>query len=254
MLWSARSAPGGPFYWQPVPTVRTLLRRAVLSTGRIACASPPGLIRCQVYPAQLWDVESWLHKSIWKRVVDGGASGRLAVDARSWLLLTHAAEGQQDDHATLFESEYSSNGILLCLRTLIMRHNLGAVLDHLTPTVLCALGVRYSCRACVSAAERGRRNVLEAWYPLALTETVLEGQCLTRCDIGSLEDVAGCVRAASSGAGPLTGVVHAGGVLQDAALRNQTAGHVRAVFAPKIGAATALTQVRAGNRSRAVSI
>ena len=67
----------------------------------------------------------------------------------------------------------------------------------------------------------------------------------TRCDLGSLADVAGAVRAAGDGFQPLTGVVHAGGVLEDAALRNQTAARVRHVFAPKLGAAMGLTSVRA---------
>ena len=43
----------------------------------------------------------------------------------------------------------------------------------------------------------------------------------------------------------LRNIVHAGGVLEDAALRNQTAAHVRNVFAPKLGAALGLSQVRA---------
>ena len=66
----------------------------------------------------------------------------------------------------------------------------------------------------------------------------------TRCDLGSVADVAGAVLAASGGgAQPLTGILHAGGVLEDAALRNQMAAHVRHVFAPKLSAAMALAQV-----------
>ena len=65
-----------------------------------------------------------------------------------------------------------------------------------------------------------------------------------RCDLGSLADVNDAVRTTTAGgARPLTGVVHAGGVLEDAALRNQTAAHVRHVFAPKLSAAMGLAQV-----------
>ncbi len=68
-----------------------------------------------------------------------------------------------------------------------------------------------------------------------------------RCDLGSLADVNDAVRTTTHcGAQPLTGVVHAGGVLEDASLRNQTAAHVRHVFAPKLSAAMGLGQVRAG--------
>ncbi len=67
-----------------------------------------------------------------------------------------------------------------------------------------------------------------------------------RCDLGSLAEVNAAVRTTTKfGAQPLTGVVHAGGVLEDASLRNQTAAHVRHVFAPKLSAALGLAQVRA---------
>lgn len=43
---------------------------------------------------------------------------------------------------------------------------------------------------------------------------------------------------------PLTGVIHAGGVLRDATLHQQTAQHVRDVFAPKAANLQTLQQVR----------
>ena len=39
-------------------------------------------------------------------------------------------------------------------------------------------------------------------------------------------------------------MLHAGGILNDATLHNQTPAHVRSVFAPKTAGATALLRVR----------
>lgn len=58
---------------------------------------------------------------------------------------------------------------------------------------------------------------------------------LCRCDVGLEADVRGL-----ASPGPMVGVVHAGGILNDAALPSQTAKNVRLVFGPKQGGLQAL--------------
>ena len=64
---------------------------------------------------------------------------------------------------------------------------------------------------------------------------------VTRCDAGSAEECASLL-AQHSTAQPLHSVLHAGGVVQDAALSKQTAASLRAVMAPKASAALHLAQ------------
>jgi len=54
---------------------------------------------------------------------------------------------------------------------------------------------------------------------------------MARCDVSIAEEAA----AAAAGSGkPLAGIVHAGGVLADGMVPNQTASSIRTVFAPKV--------------------
>lgn len=54
---------------------------------------------------------------------------------------------------------------------------------------------------------------------------------LARCDVARAEEAAAVLLQEGP---PLTGVVHAGGVLADAMIPKQTADAVRSVFAPKV--------------------
>jgi 3-oxoacyl-(acyl-carrier-protein) synthase len=69
----------------------------------------------------------------------------------------------------------------------------------------------------------------------APSELLAAGGVLTACmcDAGMLEDAAAALCCSASADGPLTGLVHAGGILRDAALQQQTAATIRAVHAPK---------------------
>lgn len=68
---------------------------------------------------------------------------------------------------------------------------------------------------------------------------------LARGDVACAEDArlhwcgGLCGGTRPSGLGPMSGVVHAGGVLRDATVLNQTAHSAREVFAPKLGVAHA---------------
>ena len=53
------------------------------------------------------------------------------------------------------------------------------------------------------------------------------------CDAAMREDAAAAMCRSTAGGRPLTGLVHAGGILRDAALQQQTAASIRAVQAPK---------------------
>ena len=70
---------------------------------------------------------------------------------------------------------------------------------------------------------------------------VFDSSCNTvivmqRCDVSSVEETRSVfsIRSHSGHDVMFQGVMHAGGVLQDAVLDNQTAGRVRSVFAPKV--------------------
>lgn len=58
---------------------------------------------------------------------------------------------------------------------------------------------------------------------------------LVKCDAAAVADAAAMLETSTAGPRlmPLAGVLHAGGVLQDATLQNQTLAGLRAVFAPK---------------------
>ena len=62
-------------------------------------------------------------------------------------------------------------------------------------------------------------------------------------DVGCSEDVAALRGATDSPCQPLSGIMHAGGVLADALLPGQTAAGVRAVLAPKVHGAQQLLQL-----------
>ena len=66
---------------------------------------------------------------------------------------------------------------------------------------------------------------------------------LRRCDLGSKEDFWSLTARVSSFQ-PLVGLIHAGGILRDATLRQQTAQHVRDGFAPKAANVQAMHQVQ----------
>jgi hypothetical protein len=58
---------------------------------------------------------------------------------------------------------------------------------------------------------------------------------IARCDVGASEDVRGV--ASSSTSKQVVSVMHAGGVLADAMVGNQSAGSFTSVLAPKVGSA-----------------
>ena len=64
-----------------------------------------------------------------------------------------------------------------------------------------------------------------------------------RCDVGAATEVADAVAKFSKGGG-IAGVLHAGGVLRDALLSQQTASHVRDVYAPKARGGQLILQVQ----------
>jgi hypothetical protein len=53
-----------------------------------------------------------------------------------------------------------------------------------------------------------------------------------RCDVGAASEIEHAAASFGKG-GPVTGVLHASGVLCDAVMRQQSAAHVRDVYAPK---------------------
>ncbi len=72
----------------------------------------------------------------------------------------------------------------------------------------------------------------------AASASLLAADCLLSacmCDAAMQDDAAAALDSSASAAGrqPLTGLVHAGGILRDAALHQQTAATIRAVHAPK---------------------
>ena len=60
---------------------------------------------------------------------------------------------------------------------------------------------------------------------------------IAMCDIAFSEDSRHCFSSHLSHMAPITAIIHAGGVLADATVSNQTAAGIRAVFAPKVSAA-----------------
>ncbi len=61
---------------------------------------------------------------------------------------------------------------------------------------------------------------------------------MAMCDAASAEDAAGV--APGSGSSPLSGLMHAGGVLADGVFASQTLGSLRTAYAPKVSAAVQL--------------
>lgn len=76
----------------------------------------------------------------------------------------------------------------------------------------------------------GRNGRLAEPAPPALLQAGGNTLALCMCDAGMQADAAGV---AASAAAPLVGLLHAGGILRDAAVQQQTAGAIRAVHAPK---------------------
>ena len=66
---------------------------------------------------------------------------------------------------------------------------------------------------------------------------------VTMADVGCSEDVAALRGTSNGSCQPLSGIMHAGGVLADALLPGQTAAGVRAVLAPKVHGAQRLLQL-----------
>ena len=66
---------------------------------------------------------------------------------------------------------------------------------------------------------------------LAAMQASPAGVIMERCDVARTEEAAAVLR---HGTLPLAGIVHAGGVLADAKIPDQTAGGLRSVFAPKV--------------------
>lgn len=104
-----------------------------------------------------------------------------------------------------------------------------------TPPVRCAFGdpihgVRFLSLLALLCLQRAHQHRI-LWLSIH------------RCDVGAAEESAAAAGFAAGG-GASIGLVHAAGVLADATLANQTAGHVRSVFAPKVAGADGLLQVR----------
>ena len=66
-----------------------------------------------------------------------------------------------------------------------------------------------------------------------------------QCDVSSASDACSLtVAVAAAGAGPIRGIIHAGGTLKDATLAAQTFKSLRAVFTPKVRVRTRLCNLR----------
>lgn len=76
----------------------------------------------------------------------------------------------------------------------------------------------------------GRSGRLAGPAPQALLQAYRSSLVLCTCDAGMQADVAALTGLTAA---PLAGLLHAGGILRDAAVQQQTAGAIRAVHAPK---------------------
>ncbi len=76
----------------------------------------------------------------------------------------------------------------------------------------------------------GRSGRLAGPAPQALLQAYRSSLALCMCDAGMQADAAALPGLAAA---PLAGLLHAGGILRDAAVQQQTAGGIRAVHAPK---------------------
>ena len=106
----------------------------------------------------------------------------------------------------------------------VVSGGLGA-LGQLMAGWLALSGVRH-----IELLSRSGRSAATAAAPSA---DLCQVSCLA-CDMGSAEDVASLLSSRSPFQLPISCVLHAGGVLADAMLRNQTLAGLRAVLAPKV--------------------
>lgn len=75
-----------------------------------------------------------------------------------------------------------------------------------------------------------------------------------RCDASTAEEATSALGGCVDDHGVLAAVLHAGGILQDALLPQQTAGSIRAVVAPKLGFLTHATWAAQLNAVQAVNL
>lgn len=118
------------------------------------------------------------------------------------------------------------------------------------------LGAWLVQHAGVQPALLGRSGRFTAAQPSPhLQRQLLQSEALVvagRCDVAAAEEAAAVL--ANSGSAQPAAIVHAGGVLQDAALPNQTAAGLRAVCAPKVPFAARASLAAGLQALRAVSL
>ncbi|MFI6442990.1 type I polyketide synthase, partial [Streptomyces sp. NPDC050759] len=98
---------------------------------------------------------------------------------------------------------------------------------------------------CVVLASRGGLGAVGAGELVAELEGLGARVEVVACDVGVRDEVVRLVEVAS-GLGPVTGVVHAAGVLGDVPVLGMGAGDVEGVFGAKVGGAWWLHEVTAG--------
>jgi hypothetical protein len=131
-----------------------------------------------------------------------------------------------------------------CSSAWVISGGLGA-LGALSARQLVGKGVQHVVllgRSGVLSRAAGAAQQVEAF----LTEATQGGRwaaavTVTKCDVGRVSDVAS-IEAAAAGR-PVAGVLHAGGVLQDAVLANQDLHHIRTAWAPKAAGAQHLMAI-----------
>lgn len=80
----------------------------------------------------------------------------------------------------------------------------------------------------------GRTGRFKSSAILVALQTGEAAATMARCDIGCSEGAAAALQGPVS-ARPLTAIVHAGGLLADSVIPNQTLEGIKSVFAPKVG-------------------
>eukprot|EP00887_Chlorella_sp_A99_P003362 scaffold26.g3362.t1 len=98
-----------------------------------------------------------------------------------------------------------------------------------------------------TGAQAGGTSTAVSGTAASLTETTAGGRwaaavTLSKCDAACAADVAAVLPLAADAGAPISGILHAGGVLRDATLQNQSLAGLRAVFAPKASGSSNLAR------------